>query len=71
MPEISLAVAVIAVSAVASLALCLAFLLVVYLKGGKNDLEAAAKALHKIRNVGVGQSIRRAIEAWKSKGDGS
>jgi hypothetical protein len=71
MPEMSLAVAVIAVSAVVSLALCLVFLLVVYLKGGKNDLEAAAKALHKIRNVDVGPSIRGAIEAWKSKGDGS
>lgn len=67
----SLAVAVIAVSAVVSLALCLRFLLVVYLKGGKDDLEAAAKALHKIRNVGMGPSIRRAIEAWKSEGDGS
>ena len=71
MPEMSLAVAVIAVSAVVSLALCLLFLLVVYLKGGKDDLEAGAKALHKIRNVGVGPSIRRVIEAWKSKGDGS
>jgi len=68
-PEISLALVVTAVSAVVSLVLCLLFLLIVYLKGGKNDLEAGAKALHKILKVRVDPSIHRMIEAWKSKGD--
>jgi hypothetical protein len=64
--EISLIVAVMSAAAVGSLTLCLLFLLVVYLKGDEDDLLTAAKALRKIRSVGVGPSIHRAIEAWKS-----
>lgn len=54
-------------AALVSLLLILMFLLVVYFKGGKEDMKVAAVALHKVRDVGVGPSIRHAIEAWKSK----
>jgi hypothetical protein len=56
----------IALVPLASLFLILAFLLVVYRKGGKDDLKAAAEALHKVRDVGVGPSIRTALEARQS-----
>ena len=51
-----------------SLALCLLFLLVVYLKGGREDLEAAAKALREVRDVGVAPAVRAALER-RSKRD--
>jgi hypothetical protein len=54
-------------SAVLSLLLVLLFLLIVYFKGGREDMRAAAEALHKVRDVGVGPSVRRALEGWKSK----
>jgi hypothetical protein len=68
--EISIVVAaVLAESAVLSLALTLLFLLVIYLKGGKEDLKAAAEALHKVRDVGVGPSIRAALERRGARDD--
>lgn len=57
-----IAAAILVGGAVVSLTLCLLFLLVVYLKGGKDDLEVAAKALHQIRDVGVAPAIRAAFE---------
>ncbi len=57
-----LAALVLAGGAVLSLALCLLFLLVVYLKGGSDDLEVAAEALHQIRDVGVASAFRAALE---------
>ena len=39
--------------------LCLIFLLILYFKGGRRDLQAGAEALHKIRDVGVGISYPR------------
>lgn len=67
MAEVSFLVAlVLAGSALLSLFLILLFLMVVYLRGGKDDLTAAAKALREVRDVGMGASIRHAIEAWKS-----
>lgn len=69
--EVSIiAVAVLAGAAVLSLALIVLFLLVVYLKGGKNDLKAAAEALHKVRDVGVGPSVRAALERRGARHDG-
>ncbi|MCH6165323.1 hypothetical protein [Pseudonocardia alaniniphila] len=56
----------IALVPLASLFFVLAFLLVVYLKGGKEDLKVAADAVHKVRSVGVGPAIRAAIGAMKS-----
>ena len=66
-----LAALVLAGGAVVSLALCLLFLLVVYLKGGREDLEAAAKALHQIRDVGVAPAIRAALERRSNRDSGS
>ena len=57
-----LGVAVVEGGTVVSFTLCLLFLLVVYLKGGKDDLEVAAKALHKIRDVGPASAVRAAVE---------
>ena len=57
-----IAAAILIGGAVVSLTLCLIFLLVVYLKGGKDDLEVAAKALHKIRDVGLASAVRAALE---------
>lgn len=69
--EVSIiAAAVLAGTAVLSLALILLFLLIVYLKGGKDDLKAAAEALHKVRDVGVGPSIRAALERRGARDDG-
>lgn len=70
MPEILiLAAAIMSLAAVFSLALCLAFLLIVYLKGGKDDLKVAAEALHKIKDVGVASSIRAALERRSTRDD--
>ena len=61
--EVSIiAAAVLAGAGVLSLALVLVFLLIIYFKGGKDDLKAAADALHKVRDVGVGPSLRAALE---------
>lgn len=52
----------------ASLLLVLVFLTIVYLRGGRDDLKAAAEAVHKVRStVGVVPAIRAAIQAWKSR----
>ncbi len=72
MPEYPLVLAVVlGLAAVVSLALCLLFLLVVYLKGGKDDLEVAAKALREVRDVGVGPTIRAALERRSNRDAGS
>lgn len=69
--EVSLVAAVSLVSAgVVSLALCLIFLLIVYLKGGKDDLIVAAKALREIRDVGVAPAVRAALERRPGRDDG-
>ncbi|WP_141282918.1 hypothetical protein [Pseudonocardia hydrocarbonoxydans] len=61
--------AVLAVSALVSLTLILVFLLVVYLKGGKDDLKVAADALHRVRDVGVGPSVRAALDRRPRRDD--
>ena len=58
-----IAAAILVGGAVVSLTLCLLFLLVVYLKGGREDLEAAAKALREVRDVGVAPAVRAALES--------
>lgn len=63
MSEYVIGLAVIAVGTVVVFALCLLFLLVVYLKGGKEDLEAGANAIHKIRDVGLVSAVRAALES--------
>jgi hypothetical protein len=70
-PTEILVAAVLAAGAVVRLALCLVFLLLAYLKGGKDDLEAAAKALHQIRDVGVAPAIRAALERRSNRDSGS
>ena len=63
MAEVSIiAAAVVAGAGVVSLALCLLFLLVIYLKGGKDDLIAASKALREVRDVGVAPAVRAGLE---------
>jgi hypothetical protein len=55
-----------------SLALCLLFLLVVYLKGGKDDMEAAGRALRHVRDVGIAPAVRAALERRNGRSpDGS
>ena len=72
LPELSvLAALVLAGGAVVSLALCLLFLLVVYLKGGREDLEVAARALREVRDVGVAPAIRAALERRSDRDAGS
>ena len=71
MPTEILVAAVLAAMPVVGLALCLLFLLVVYLKGGKDDLEAAAKALREVRDVGVAPAIRAALERRSNRNAGS
>jgi hypothetical protein len=58
-----MAAVVLAGGAVVSLAPCLLFLLDGYLDGGKDDLEAAAKALHEVRHVGVAPAVRAALKS--------
>jgi hypothetical protein len=65
-----LAAAIVVGGAVLSLALCLLFLLVVYLKGGKDDLEVAAKALREVRDVGVAPAVRAALESRNGRDAG-
>jgi hypothetical protein len=49
----------IALIPLAALFLILLFLLVAYLRGGKEDLRAAADAVHKVRStVGVAAAVR-------------
>jgi hypothetical protein len=38
-------------------------------QGGKDDLKAAADALHKVRDVGVGPSLRAALERRAARDD--
>ena len=71
MPTEILVAAVLAAMPVVGLAFCLLFLLVVYLKGGKDDLEAAAKALREVRDVGVAPAIRAALERRSNRNAGS
>lgn len=53
---------ILAGAGVLSLFMILVFLTLVYLKGGKDDLLAAAKAVHQVRDVGVGPAVRKALE---------
>ena len=57
---------------VASLALCLLFLLSVYVLSGrkKDHLEAAAKALRDVRDVGIGPAIRAILERQSNRDAG-
>ena len=51
----------------ASLAVVLAFLLVAYLRGGKDDMKAAADAVHEVRStVGIPAAVRALGEALRS-----
>jgi len=50
------------------LSLILGFLLVAYLRGGKDDLKAAAEAVHKVRQVvGVAAVLGAMIEALRAR----
>jgi uncharacterized membrane protein len=60
---------IVAVASVVKLAMCLVFLLVAYTRGVRKDLLAAAKALYKIRTLGVVPALVRVIEASKSDRD--
>jgi hypothetical protein len=51
--------------------LCLIFLLILYFKGGRRDLQAGAEALHKIRDVGVASAIRAVLERRSNRDAGS
>jgi hypothetical protein len=68
-----LAALVLAGGAVLSLALCLLFLLAVYVLSGrkKDHLEAGAKALREVRNVGVASTVRAALERRPNRDAGS
>lgn len=58
---------VLALVPLASLLLVLIFLSIAYLKGGKDDMRAAADAVHKIRStVGVAATVRAFVEAWRT-----
>lgn len=60
-------VVIIALVPLAALFLVLIFLTIAYLRGGPEDLKAAADAVHKVRRtVGVVPAIRAAIQARKS-----
>ena len=57
----------IALVPLASLFLVLLFLLVVYLRGGKDDLKTAADAVHKVRStVGVAAAVRALVEVMRT-----
>ena len=62
MSELLLLVGYAVAGTVTMFSLCLIFLLILYFKGGRRDLEAGAEALHKIRDVGVASAIRAALE---------
>jgi len=66
-------IAVAAGGTVVIFALCLVFLLVIYLASGRNKdhLEAGANAIHKIRDVGVASAVRAALEQRSNRGAGS
>lgn len=74
MPEYPLVLAVVlGLAAVASLALCLLFLLAVYVLSGrkKDHLEAGARALRVVRDVGVAPAVRAALERRSNRDGGS
>ena len=73
MLELPIYAALVLVSGVVvSLALCLLFLLAIYVLSGrkKDHLEAAARALRDVRDVGVAPAIRAALER-QTKRDGA
>lgn len=61
------ALAILALVPLASLFLVLVFLSIAYLKGGKDDLRAAADAVNKIRSTaGVAAIVRALAEALRA-----